>query len=155
MSCVKSQKYGEICKSDEGKFEALMAKYCNTAWDGQSSMQKSTYYGLVNLVSDEENFNDVNVCHCSFSWTDGLEVAIVAILALFVLRFLKNKYYEFRSNQRSRKMSQMQAFFSKLPSDSQKALPPTAPTVSVASPDIYPPLPTKSAENSKPWLTTG
>ena len=132
-----------------------MVKYCNTAGDGQSSMQKSNNYGLVNLVSDQENFNDVNVCHCSFSWTDGLEVAIVVILALFVLRFLKNKYDEFRSNQRSRKMSQMQAFFSKLPLETQKALPPTVPTVSIASPYICPPLPTKSAENAKPWITTG
>ena len=112
MGCVRSQKYNEICKSEEEKFEALMAKYCNTAGDNQSSMQKSNNYGLVNLVSDQENFNDVNVCHCKFSWTDRLEVAIVVILALFVLRFLKKKYDAFRSNQRSRKMSQMQAFFS-------------------------------------------
>ena len=91
MGCVRSQKYGEICKSEEEKFEALMAKYCNTAGDSQSSMQSSNNYGLVNLVSDQENFNDVNVCHCQFSWTNGPEVAIVVILALFVFRFLKNK----------------------------------------------------------------
>ena len=130
-----------------------MAKYCNTARYSQSSMQKSNNYGLVNLVSDQENFNDVNVCHWKFSWTNGLAVAIMVILVLFVLRFLKKKYDAFRSNQRSRKMSQMQVFLSKLPSDTQKALPPSAPTVSVASPDIYPPLPTKSAENTKPWIS--
>ena len=155
MGCARSQKYNDICQSEEKKFEALMAKYCNTVRDSQTSNQNSNNYGLVNLVSDQENFNEVDMCHCKFSWTDGLEIAIVVILVLFTLRFLKKKYGLFRSNQRSRKMSQMQVFFSNLPTDSQRALPPTAPYVSVASPDIHPPLPSKTAENTKPWISSG
>ena len=70
MGCVKSPKYVEVCKSDEGKFEGLMAKYCGTQGDRQSSIQKSTNYGIVNLVSDEEDIYDVKECSCSFNWTE-------------------------------------------------------------------------------------
>ena len=80
---------------------------------------------------------------------------IIAILALFVFKYLKNKFTEFKSAQRSEKLSQMQAIFSRLPSDSKNAMHPTAPIVTVTAPEIYPSLPTKAAEtaNLKPWLS--
>ena len=60
MGCVRSQKYKDICTSEEERFESLVSKYCDTAKDGQTSKQNSNNYGLVNLVSDQENFNQVD-----------------------------------------------------------------------------------------------
>ena len=157
MGCDKSIKFTEICKKDEPKFQTLLSKYCGSGGDQQTSLQKSTNFGFVNFVSDEESDTkyDVQECSCSMSWTDILEIIIVAVLALFVCRYLKKKFDDFQSAKRSKKLTQMQAFFSRLPSDSKTAMHPTAPVVTVTAPDIYPSLSQKSAEASsaKPWLS--
>ena len=113
MGCEKSSKNIEICKRDETKFENLLSKYCGSEGDEQSSVQKSTSFGFVNLVSDEESTYDIKECSCSMSWTDWLEVIIIVILALFVFKYLKNKFTEFQSAKRSKKLTQMQAIFKK------------------------------------------
>ena len=155
MGCDKCTKFTEICKRDEPKFESLLSKYCGSGGEEQSSLQKSTNFGFVNFVSDEESTYDIQECSCSMYWTDWLEIIIAVILALFVCKYLKNKFDDFQSAKRSKKLTQMQAFFSRLPSDSKTAMHPTAPVVTVTAPDIYPSLSLTAAEtsNAKPWLS--
>ena len=157
MGCDKSVQYEEICAKDEPQFKNLLHKYCQQGGDQQTSLQKSTNFGFLNIVSDEETDAkyEVQECKCSMGWTDVLEIILIAFLALFLCRFLKKKFDSFQSEKRSRKLSQMQAFFSRLPSDSKTAMHLTAPVSLQTAPEIYPTLPQKSPEtqNAKPWLS--
>ena len=157
MGCDKSVQYEEICAKDEPKFKNLLQKYCKQGGDHQTSLQKSTNFGFLNIVSDEETEAkyEVQECKCTMGWTDVLEIILIAFLALFLIRFLKQKFDIFQSQKKSRKMSQLQAIFSRLPSDSKAAMHPTAPVPIQSAPEIYPTLPQKSTDtqNAKPWLT--
>jgi len=160
MMCEKSKDYPEICSKDEPKFRSLLEKYCKQGGDHQASLQKSTNMGSINIVQDEETEAkyDVQQCSCAIRWTDALEIILIVFLALFLIRFLRQKYVIFQSQKKSKKLQQMQAIFSRLPSDSKVAMHPvaTAPVQMQSVPEIYPTLPQKSTDNKndKPWLTS-
>ena len=72
MGFELSTKYPKICLKDEAKFKNLMGKYCGQSKGNQESQMSNSNYGILNVVTDEENIDERMSQSCSWHYTDTM-----------------------------------------------------------------------------------
>ena len=98
MGCTPSQLYPELCQSQETP-ELIQAYYDQNK--GESKLEKfqdqsdNVNIGLINYKSDEESF--ISNMGEEFHYTDLLEIAILLIMILLIIRFLRKRCQQKRA----------------------------------------------------------
>ena len=98
MGCTRSKLFPELCQSQETP-ELIQSYYSQNK--GENKLEKfqdssdNVNIGLINYKSDEESFTS-NMGE-EFHYTDILEIAILIIMILFIIRFLRKRCQQKRA----------------------------------------------------------
>ena len=109
-----SLKYPQICQKDEEKFEGMLSQFCEKGQAGQKSKVDNSYYGLFNIVSDEENMDArkyVEPAQCPWHYTDTFECLILGFVMAFVLMILYKRWQAYRANKREQKLNGIRTIY--------------------------------------------